>query len=68
MSYADIAVKTGISFNKVRDYIENMSSYDCVMRIEKIMSALDLFVFDDKTINKLIKNELKKKSKNKIIY
>lgn len=64
MSYADIALKTGITFNKVRDYIENMNDYDSVVKIEKIMTALDLFNFDDKKINKLVKNELKKIGKN----
>lgn len=71
MSYADIAVKTGITYNKVRDYIEHPEDYDSVVKIEKIMAALGLFVFDDKTIDKMIKKELKKtdkKNKNKFIY
>jgi hypothetical protein len=41
-----------------------MNDYDSVVKIEKIMTALDLFNFDDKKINKLVKNELKKIGKN----
>ena len=70
LSYADIAVKTGIPYTKVRNYVDYMGEYDSIVKLEKIMSAVDLFTFDDKTIDKMIKKELKKtdkKNKNKFI-
>lgn len=68
MSYADIAVKTGIPFKTVRDYVDYMEQYEVFVKMEKIMLALDLFTFEDEAIDKTVKKEFKKIDKNKFIY
>ena len=68
MTYADIAVKTGIRHSVVRDLVENMQNHSGVMNLEKIMTVLDLFRFDDKAVDKAVRKELKKKEMTKDDY
>ena len=68
MTYADIALKTGVSYNKVSRVIDDMSGYECLVVLEKIMTVLGLFTFDDKDVDEQMKKELKKFEKSKDDY
>jgi hypothetical protein len=68
MSYADIAIKTGIQCSVVRDLVENMQNHSGVMNLEKIMTVLDLFRFDNGAVDKAVRKELKKKEMTKDDY
>lgn len=63
LTLIDITSKTGLSLNKVTDLVNNMDKYEPVMRLEKILTVLGVFVFDDENVNKTIKNEFKKNEK-----
>lgn len=68
MTYSDISLKTGVPFKKIQRVIEDMSGYECLVVLEKIMTVLGLFTFDDKDVDKLMKDELKKFEKSKDDY
>ena len=68
LTLADIALKTGIPYKKVLPVINDMSHYECIVNLEKIMTVLGLFTFDNKDVDKLTKEELKKIEKSKDDY
>lgn len=65
---ADIALKSGIPYNQVRDLVENMSKYDHIMKLEKIMAMLEIFNFDEEDVDKAMKKQIKKSQKTKKDY
>ena len=68
ITYADLALRTGIPYIKIRDYIHNMQSQEKYQVLEKVMIVLELFNFDNKDVDKLMKKELKKLEKKKEDY
>lgn len=68
MTYSDLALKSGIPYKKLLTIIDSMSTYECFIYLEKIMVTLNLFKFDNDSIDKMVKNELKKNEKTKESY
>ena len=68
MTYADLALKTGIPYKKLCTIIDSMATYECFIYLEKIMMTLGLFKFDDSNVDNLFKQELKKNEKTKDSY